>query len=174
MPNATIVDLGAHALEISDNGDILIASHPQSGEIPIREVVQMDSNEVYKLYCTLHTHFQARAEILHYREVWRQYCVLDAVQHPWVDRMHCTECGTEQLVAHLNDSGRCAVCLRSAPDNEGFHGVDEECDHADGSSIYVPPRLVAGWKAAAALASTPDYHWSADAQAAGVEEHGEQ
>lgn len=175
MPStSTTVDLGAHALEISANGEILIASHPQSGDIPIREVVQLESNEAYKLYCTLHAHFQARAELLHYREVWRQYCVLDAVQHPWTDRMHCTGCGAEQLVAHLNDSGRCAVCLRAAPENDGFHGADDEKCGGYAQPTDAERARSRAWKAAAALASTPGYHWSAGrGTAAGVEEHGE-
>ena len=112
MPNttSTLIDLGAHAVEISDAG-ILIASHPESAEIPIREVVELSQDEALKLYSVLRARYPLEP------------------------------------------------------------GLDD--DHAE-SSIYVPSRLVRGWKAAAALASTPDYHWSADAQEAGVEEHGDQ
>ncbi len=173
MPNpSTLIDLGNHALELRDE-TVLIVGHTGPSD-PIAELVSLDENEAYKLYGALHARFQAREALGKYRLAWRQYCALDAVQHPWVDHMHCTGCGTEQLVAHLNDSGRCAVCLRAAPGNEGFYGADDEKCGGYAQPTDAERTRSRAWKAAAALASTPGYRWSADAQAAGVEEHGDQ
>jgi len=114
MPNTTTVDLGAHALEITDDGNILIASHPQSGEIPIREVVQLSDEETYRLYAALHTRYQQREALEKARAEWRIYCNLSTPQLPWIDRMCCTGCGREHIVAQLSDSGRCDTCRRLA------------------------------------------------------------
>jgi len=62
MPTNTTIDLGAHALEISESGEILIASHPQSGEIPIREVVQLSEDEALKLLSVLRARYPFEGE----------------------------------------------------------------------------------------------------------------
>ena len=62
MPNtSTLIDLGAHAVEISAHG-LLIASHPRSGEIPIREVVQLDESEALKLLSVLRARYPLEPE----------------------------------------------------------------------------------------------------------------
>jgi hypothetical protein len=110
MGTSILINLGDHGAELSANG-LLIASHP-TNKAAI-ETVQLSEEEAYWLYTALHARFQAREALLSYKAAWRAYCVLDAVQHPWTDRMHCIGCGTEQLVAHLNDSGLCATCCRA-------------------------------------------------------------
>jgi hypothetical protein len=53
IPESTLVDLGDHAVEITAERGILIASHPGSIEVPIREVVQLSAEETYKLLAAL-------------------------------------------------------------------------------------------------------------------------
>ena len=60
MPHAEIVstlyDLGQHALEVTEEGDILIAEHA-ARETPLKETVQLDQDETYHLFLVLQAWF---------------------------------------------------------------------------------------------------------------------
>lgn len=43
---------------------------------------------------------------------WNAYCNSGQPQRWYIDHMACVDCGKDQLVAHLNDSGRCWDCCR--------------------------------------------------------------
>jgi hypothetical protein len=126
MPNISmIVNLGPHSIEVNDDNSVLIASHPSMSN-PITECVQLSADEAYKLYVTLAGVYANEPQqapkseqLTNARVAWRAYCVLSGhLQRPWVDRMACTGCGTEHLVARLGDDGRCETCYRQAASKE--------------------------------------------------------
>lgn len=54
---STLYDLGDHALEVSQDRSILIAGHSAKSD-PLKEIVQLDSDEVYKFFTVLKELFQ--------------------------------------------------------------------------------------------------------------------
>jgi hypothetical protein len=54
---STTYDLGHHTLEITQDRTVLITAQPTESET-IAEVVQLDSEETYKLFVALHELFQ--------------------------------------------------------------------------------------------------------------------
>jgi hypothetical protein len=55
--NSIIYDLGQHILEITQEHTTLIAIH-NTGNGPLSEIVQLDSDETYRLYIALKEMFQ--------------------------------------------------------------------------------------------------------------------
>jgi hypothetical protein len=46
------------------------------------------------------------------RQAWKEYCSLENLsnQRIGIDKMRCTGCGEEFVVAHLSDGGLCNGC----------------------------------------------------------------
>lgn len=53
MPETPTYDLGQHTVEFLPDGSVLLASHIESAEIPIRETVQLRQEEAVRLYWAL-------------------------------------------------------------------------------------------------------------------------
>ena len=57
-----LYNLGAHTLEVLDEGSILIVAHNVSDEHP-QEVSQLDQEETYKLLVVLQALFKERCQV---------------------------------------------------------------------------------------------------------------
>ena len=54
---STLYDLGQHTLEVSSKGSILIIEHATM-DTPLKEIVQLDQEETYRLFVVLQAVFQ--------------------------------------------------------------------------------------------------------------------